>query len=125
MVFLDTNIVMRYLLDDHIELSARARHIIDSTTNLFICDGVCAEIVYVLSKVYLVEREIIKQTISDFLEKENIHVTNKGVFIKSLALFASVNLDFIDCFLCAYNHVEGVKIETFDTKLKKQLQTIQ
>jgi len=37
MVFLDTNIVMRYLLDDNIELSAKARQIIDSTTYLFIC----------------------------------------------------------------------------------------
>jgi len=125
MVFLDTNIVMRYLLDDHVELSAKARQIIDSTTNLFICDGVCAEIIYVLSKAYLVEREIIKQTISEFLEKENIHVTNKKVIKKSLALFASENLDYMDCFLCAYNHVEGIKIETFDNKLKKRLKTVE
>lgn len=93
--------------------------------NLFICDGVCAEIVYVLSKVCLVEREIIEQTISELLEKKNIHVTNKKVIKKSLAFFASENLDYIDCFLCAYNHVEGFKIETFDNKLKKQLKTIE
>ncbi len=125
MVFLDTNIVMRYLLDDHIELSAKARQIIDSSTQLFICDGVCAEIVYVLSKTYLVEHEVIKQTILEFLEKENIFVTKKEVVKKSLAFFASENLDYMDCFLCAFNHVEGVKIETFDNKLKKLLKAIE
>ena len=61
MVYLDTNIIMRYLLDDHADLSEKARQIIDSETSLFICEGVCAEIVYVLTKVYHVENEIIKQ----------------------------------------------------------------
>lgn len=112
---------MRYLLDDHAELSARARQIIDSDKNLFICDGVCAEIVYVLSKVYNVERELIKQTISEFLDKVNINVGNKVLINKSLELFSSNNVDYIDCLLCAYNHIENVKVETFDTKLKKLL----
>ncbi len=121
MIYIDTNIVMRYLLDDHAELSARARQIIDSDKNLFICDGVCAEIVYVLSKVYNVERELIKQTISEFLDKVNINVGNKVLINKSLELFSSNNVDYIDCLLCAYNHIENVKVETFDTKLKKLL----
>jgi predicted nucleic-acid-binding protein len=125
MVFLDTNIVMRYLLDDHKELSEKARQIIDSKTDLFICDGVCAEIVYVLQKAYLVEPEIIKQTISELLEKENVFVTNKNVVKKSLEIFASESLDYMDCFLCAFNHLEGVAIETFDIKLKKLLKPVQ
>lgn len=119
MVFLDTNVVMRYFLDDHVELSENARQIIDCDTDLFICEGVCAEIVYVLSKVYLVERTIIKQTIGEFIDKENIHVGNKKLINKSLELFATQNLDYMDCLLCAYNHVENVKIETFDKKLKR------
>jgi predicted nucleic-acid-binding protein len=121
MVFLDTNVVMRYFLDDHVELSENARQIIDCDTDLFLCEGVCAEIVYVLSKVYLVEREIIKQTIGEFIDKENIHVSNKKLINKSLELFAAQNLDYMDCLLCAYNHVENVKIETFDKKLKRLL----
>jgi len=125
MVFLDTNIVMRYLLDDHKELSEKARQIIDSKTDLFICDGVCSEIVYVLKKAYLVEPEIIKQTISELLEKENVFVTNKNVVKKSLEIFASESLDYMDCFLCAFNHIEGVAIETFDIKLKKLLKPVQ
>ena len=88
MIYLDTNIVLRYLLDDHIKLSVKARQIIDSETNLFICDGVCAEIVYVLGKVYKVERELVKQTISDFINKDNITVSSKQIINKSLEIFS-------------------------------------
>ena len=121
MIYLDTNIVMRYLLDDHIELSGKAKQIIDNKANLFICDGVCAEIVYVLSKVYNVEREIIKQTFSDFLNKENINVSDKQIINKSLEIFSQKNIDYIDSLLCAYNYVDNIDVETFDKKLKKLL----
>ncbi len=115
---------MRYLLNDNAELSQKARDIIDSNTNLFVCDGVCAEIVYVLSKVYGVEREIISLKVVEFLNKENIHVSNKEIATKSLELFANQNIDYIDCLLCAYNHVENFKVETFDNKLQKLLKKI-
>jgi predicted nucleic-acid-binding protein len=115
---------MRYLLDDHQELSTKARQIIDTNADLLICDGVCAEIVYVLSKAYFVEREIISKTLSEFLDKKNIHVSNEKVIIKSLELFATANLDYIDCLLCAYNHIENIKVETFDKKLKRILKII-
>jgi len=121
MIYLDTNIVMRYLLDDHTELSAKAKKIIDSDTSLFICDGICAEIVYVLSKVYNVEREVIKETFSEFLDKENINVSNKEIINKSLELFTELNIDYIDSLLCAYNHLKNIKIETFDNRLKRNL----
>ena len=121
MIYLDTNIVLRYLLDDHIKLSVKARQIIDSETNLFICDGVCAEIVYVLGKVYKVERELVKQTISDFINKDNITVSSKQIINKSLEIFSQQNIDYIDSLLCAFNYVDNIYIETFDKKLKKLL----
>jgi len=121
MVYLDTNIVLRYLLEDNEELSNNARKIIDSDTDLFICDGIFAEIVYVLSKVYKVERGLIQQTLTDFLEKANIHVSNIQIIKKSLQIFSQENIDYMDCILCSINHIEQIKIETFDNKLKKLL----
>lgn len=121
MEFLDTNIILRYLLDDHKELSEKSRKIIDSQTNLFICDGVFAEIIYVLTKVYKVERILVKQTLSKFLQKSNINVSNKNLIIKSLEIFESKNIDYIDSLLCSYNHLDNITIKTFDKKLKKYL----
>lgn len=87
MIFIDTNIILRYLLDDNIELSQKAQKLIDSDKKLFLNDAVCAEVIYVLSKVYNVEREIIKNTLTEFFDKENIFTQNKEVIKKSLNLF--------------------------------------
>lgn len=103
------------------ELSEKSRKIIDSQTNLFICDGVFAEIIYVLTKVYKVERILVKQTLSKFLQKSNINVSNKNLIIKSLEIFESKNIDYIDSLLCSYNHLDNITIKTFDKKLKKYL----
>jgi len=70
MTFLDTNIVLRYLLNDSAELSTKATQIIDNdNVSYFLCYGVCAEIVYVLQKVYSVEREIIQNNFDRFYSK--------------------------------------------------------
>jgi len=121
MIYIDTNIILRYLLDDHIELSAKAKTIIENDSDLFICDGVFAEIVYVLSKVYNVEHEIIQQTLSAFLNKSNIFVSDKNIINKSLEIYAKHGIDYIDSLLCAYNHVKGIEVNTFDKKLRKLL----
>ncbi len=121
MIYLDTNIILRYLLEDHPELSPQAQEIFDSETQLFICDGVCAEIVYVLSKVYRVEREVIKITIVDLIHKSNVFVNDTQVIIKSLAIYTRNNIDYIDSFLCAYNHIHNIEIATFDQRLKRLL----
>ena len=52
----DANIILRYLLDDDEELSAKAAEIIEQN-ELTIPNEVFAEIVYVLEKVYKIERE--------------------------------------------------------------------
>jgi len=121
MVYIDTNIIMRYLLDDHKELSEKAKQIIDSETKLFICDGVFVEIIYVLTKVYRVERELVKRTISELLSKRNIYISDESVIKKSLELFTKYHIDYMDSLLCAYNHTNSIKIETFDKKLEKLL----
>ena len=121
MIYVDSNIILRYLLDDHIKLSKKAREIIDSENNIFICDGVLAEIVYVLSKTYQVKRKDIKDTLINLINRENIYINESTVIIKSLEIFASKNIDYIDCLLCAYHHVKNKKVETFDKKVLKCL----
>jgi len=47
---IDANIALRYLLDDHPELSARAAQIIDAET-VFVSTEVFCEVVYILAGV--------------------------------------------------------------------------
>jgi predicted nucleic-acid-binding protein len=51
----DANIVLRYVLDDHADLSPRAKEIIDNNTVEVPVEILC-EVVYVLNGYYEVDR---------------------------------------------------------------------
>ena len=87
----------------------------------YILVEVIAEVVYVLSKVYKVERKLIAQIITDITQTNKISVLNKNVVNYALGIFASSSLDFVDCLLVAYAKEEQYAIFTFDKKLQKYL----
>ena len=114
MAFIDTNIMLRFLLNDHAELSAKAAEII-TQNDCFVKYEVIAEAVYVLAKVYGVERHGIAEAVRAFLP--NVDVENKAVVLAALDAYESTKLDFVDCVLAAHHSVEGEKIFSFDKKL--------
>lgn len=57
MVFIDTNIIVRYLMRDDENLYKISKNIIESTDNLFVPNEIIAEVVYVLTKIYNINRE--------------------------------------------------------------------
>jgi predicted nucleic-acid-binding protein len=59
MKIVDTNIVVRYVLNDHPDLSSRAAEILEHQQVLLPAEVIC-EVVYVLQKVYHVTREDIQ-----------------------------------------------------------------
>lgn len=61
MSIVDANILLRYLLDDHPDLSTKAAEILEQQTVTAPMEVAC-EVVYVLQKVYAVERQEIRQT---------------------------------------------------------------
>ena len=81
-----------------------------------------AEVVYVLLKVYHVERQEISKVLIIFLN--SIEINRKDIMIKALEIFADTNLDFVDCILIAYNKTDSVEIFSFDKKLNKKLQGV-
>lgn len=101
MVMLDTNIILRYLLDDNEEMASAAEQVIQKG-NVQVSMEIMAEVVYVLKGVYSIERKKIKEKLLDFLDEVNA-------------------VDFPDCILYAYNRVKGYEIKTFDKKLNKLL----
>ena len=123
MIVLDTNTVLRCVLQDDEEAAnivedQMARH------ECLIFPEVVAEIVYVLFKVYRTDRKEIQQLVSAVLEHENAKVPYREVVEKALYYFAETRFDFIDCLMIGYATVEGHQIFTFDKKLKNRLERI-
>ena len=92
-----------------------------SNENCFIPVEVVAEIVYVLSKVYNVERDVVTKTLIDIANVSNITVAQENVVLHALRVYASTTLDFVDCLLIGYAKKSGYTIFTFDKKLLKIL----
>ena len=119
MVMLDTNIILRYLLNDNEEMADEAEKIIKENAALVTIE-IIAEVVYALKRVYSIERDIIKSSLFDFLSEVQ---SNEMEIIKfSLTVYSEKNLDFVDCILYAYHKVNGFEIKTFDKKLQRLLQ---
>lgn len=117
----DANIILRYLLNDHEELSEKATVIIENN-EVLLPNEVIAEIVYVLEKVYEVKNEEISDILLELFKYTHIVVDDIDVLEEAFLLFGKRRLDFVDTLLYAYNKVKGYQIYTFDKKLNKLLE---
>jgi len=122
MMLVDANIVLRYILNDHPELSARAAEILEQYAALLPLEVVC-EVVYVLQKVYSVPRKQIQAKLCALLDGDLIIVEKTEVLRQALSVYCTRNLDIVDALLWAYHNVEHHQVMTFDGKLSKLLET--
>jgi predicted nucleic-acid-binding protein len=118
MRYVDTNVILRYILNDHEELSPAAKLIVDGG-DIFVTTEVLAEAVYVLMVVYDVERKDVRESLRAFINDSNCGLSRRDVVEKSFDLYESTSLDYVDCVLAAYAIVSGVDVATFDKKLRK------
>ncbi len=116
MIRLDSNYILRYLVNDDKDMANIAQEIIENK-NIYIANEVLAEVVYVLNGVYKASKEKIFLDLSELISFENIYASNKAIVQKALELYKDKNLDFVDCLLCAYSKID--EILTFDKKLNK------
>ena len=117
-VMFDANMILRYILDDNKEMADIVEEYITSC-RVIITIEVVAEVVYVLRKVYGMERKIVSDKIKDFAEL--VKCKESGVLNLAIDTYANHNLDFVDCVLYAYNKINGFEIATFDKKLLRLL----
>lgn len=119
---IDTNILLRYLLDDHQEHSRRAAGIIEEN-HVGVSTEVVCEAVYVLSGVYKVPRSEIRDTLHQVAHHPNIEILHQQLVCHAADSYAVQNLDFVDALLLAHHQLHGDMIETFDRKLTACLQS--
>ena len=120
MQIVDTNVILRYVLQDHAEFYEQAKAILEIQP-IIIPAEIVAEAVYVLEKVYQVERGKIRQTFLTLLEYENLTFLEQDVITASLSLYCDYRIDYIDAILCAYQQARHATIHTFDKRVQKIL----
>ena len=122
MLLLDTNALLRYVLQDNPEMA----DVVEEQMSNEVCSvpiEVVAEVVYVLQKTYKVDRKIIAQTVVDLTEMQHVRFFQDRVVCHALGVYASTTFDFVDCLLIGYSKEKQYTVFTFDKKLQKHLNT--
>ena len=114
--FIDTNIFIRYLTkDDPVKYRACLSLFKKAESNkaiLTTSESVVAEVVFVLSsrKHYGPSRKQIQVALSRLLILPGFRVSNHGVFIRALGIYAQHTIDFEDCLTIAHMEQAHMKI---------------
>jgi predicted nucleic-acid-binding protein len=119
---IDANVVLRYLLRDDDTLFKKASALLDRVKSgeeaVVILESVLAECVYVLMKVYKIDRLIISEKLRGLFAYKGVVNPDKKDLVDSLTLFGQTQLSIVDCIVCSKSINHGMSLFTFDKGLK-------
>lgn len=119
----DTNVLLRFLLDDHREFSPAARELFEEAAQgealLVFSDVAVAEAVWVLTSHYKIDSHKVAQTLMSLLTRKGIRCSNLEILLETLELVGQTACDFLDCYLAAEGKASGDTVATFDRDFRK------
>jgi predicted nucleic acid-binding protein len=120
MTLVDTNILLRWLLGDHKEMSSRAEKTVQDAkpSTLLVTDIIVAEIVYVLRGTGR-DRQQTSEALLLIGRTNAFKYENEELIMEVTRLLTRIKLDFADCYLLARARREKLNLETFDKALGK------
>ena len=108
-VFVDTNILLRFLTRDDVEKAEACRMLLEQAergeVNLVISHLVLAELAWTLKSYYRLSRQEITENLRELLNLRSIRVSQKALLLRAVQLYEQFNVDFTD----AYNVAEMEK----------------
>ena len=120
MPFLDSSVIVRYLIGVPEDLARRSREIIDRLDDLQIGGVALAEVAFVLTTVYRAPRREVVESLMGFLSKDNITTfgLDKDLALQALLMCrSSGRVSFADALIWAEARSAGSEIVyTFDQR---------
>ena len=128
--FIDTNILLRYLLDDIpqqadaiealLQKAAKGKLIL--RTNAM----VIAEIVWTCESYYGLPKEEIRDKVLMILNTPGLKVENSDLLAEAALLYADKNVDFIDAYNASWMRTQGVsQVYTFDKRHYERMEGLE
>lgn len=123
MIGLDTNVLIRYIMQDEAKQSALANRLIDSLgadTPGYVALVSVVEIAWVLGSAYDLDRAQLVQAFEGLLRTKELVIENAETVWKAVRSFQTSNADFADCLIERAAVVAGCeKTMTFDRAAAK------
>ncbi len=124
-VWIDANVVLRYLIRDDEELFFLASRVMEMAergeVRLHLSPVTVAELVWVLDSFYDYPRNQVAEVVSSFVKAGGVAVEERDLIIKALEDYSNLNVDFIDAYIAARAHASKWPVVTFDRDHFKKL----
>ena len=129
MIGIDTNVLVRYIAQDHAAQSSRATSFIETECSAsapgFVGLVVLAEIVWVSESCYGAAREEVAEIVRRILSIKQLTVQDAETAWKALRVFESGKGDFADCLIERMANSAGCEgVVTFDKHASKTGMTL-
>lgn len=124
MIFIDTNIFLRFVLKDNLQQYKAARQLLGKgagrRVELFTSTVAIFEVYWVLKSLYHKNREEISGILGQILSLGYITIDNKQAISSAVEYYSKTSFDLEDCFHLFYaQENKADKFATFDEKLQK------
>lgn len=102
MIGLDTNVLVRYIMQDDAKQSRRATRLIESLSAddpAFIPLVALVELVWVLSSSYDLDRAQVAQALDALIRSRELRIDRADLVVQALRRFSAGSADFADCLI--------------------------
>jgi len=118
MIGLDTNILVRFIAQDHSAQTAAATKLVDSLSSDapgYLPLIVLAELIWVLQFSYRFNKQEIESVVERLLRSRELLLEKKETVSQALTRFRTSRADFADCLIERCGHAAGCQhVLTFD-----------
>ncbi len=122
-ILIDTNILLRFLLQDHSQHFAYTKSLFHKAAlgkiKIYLDEVIVAEAIWVLTTHYDTDKLEAAQKLTKFINQHWVKNPRKKVILKALLLYSSTNLSYVDCWVLTVSKHQKLKLETFDKALQK------
>lgn len=115
--FVDTNVLIRHLTGDPVDVAARATAYLQKEAEL-LTDLIVAETVYVLESFYKAPREQVAEALRSLIAFASVVTMDPALLLRALEVYEVDRLDFAEAYLVAASESTPVRrIVSFDRSL--------
>jgi len=119
----DTNLIVRHLIQDHAAHAAVAAKLFQACDHgeltLVVLPAVIAECVFVLESFYKRPRIDIARSLAVVFRSPGVELDDLATHLDALERFSRTKLHYVDCTIAAAAAETGLPVATFDSGLEK------
>ena len=119
----DTNLIVRHLVQDHEKHATAAARLFDRSDRgdvvIVLLPAVLAECVFVLDSFYQHSRGDIAAALSTLISSPGVEISEEAIHLDALNRYRKTTVHFVDCLIAATASSENTPVASFDQDFRK------